>query len=74
MKNRFALGDVVRLRSGGSEMTIAALTTTLAVCNWSDAQRQSRSEFFSLDLLELLSSTAAQRPLKAKRPPARRVA
>jgi uncharacterized protein YodC (DUF2158 family) len=43
-------GDVVRLRSGGADMTVEAVTSDYAECVWSDGKRVYR-DTFKLSLL-----------------------
>jgi len=46
----FAIGDVVKLKSGGHEMTVRGITEGSAECIWSDGKRV-RSESFQPTLL-----------------------
>jgi uncharacterized protein YodC (DUF2158 family) len=46
----FAIGEVVKLKSGGHEMTVQEITEDSAKCIWSDGKRV-RSESFHPSLL-----------------------
>ena|SRR6266849_8296110 len=46
----FAIGEVVKLKSGGHEMTVQEITEDGAKCIWSDGKRV-RSELFHPTLL-----------------------
>jgi uncharacterized protein YodC (DUF2158 family) len=46
----FAIGDVVRLKSGGHDMTVSEVDSAEVTCIWSDGKK-TRKERFSRELL-----------------------
>jgi uncharacterized protein YodC (DUF2158 family) len=46
MKRRFQRGDVVRLRSGGPQMTVREEKKGAVICDWSEGDTTRRDSFY----------------------------
>ena len=53
MKRRFQRGDVVRLRSGGPEMTVREEKKGSVVCDWSENETTRRDSFYAEQLISV---------------------
>ena len=56
MKRRFSRGDIVRLKSGGPQMTVREEKKGALVCDWFEGDKLRRESFFA----EQLSEAATQ--------------
>jgi uncharacterized protein YodC (DUF2158 family) len=48
------VGDVVRLKAGGSPMNVRSISDTRVMCTWFDLEGQRRIDLFDLDSIDLL--------------------
>lgn len=62
MQNTLKVGDVVKLKSGGLEMTIDSFPTLqhgkVAKCVWFDINAKNQSAVFSVDSLEAVAKSS----------------
>jgi uncharacterized protein YodC (DUF2158 family) len=50
-ENKFAVGDVVQLNSGGPQMTVEEVKGTVVSCVWFDAKQEQKKATFQAALL-----------------------
>jgi len=59
---KFEIGDIVKLKSGGPEMTVNGYvielsnTRDIVTCKWFDSDNKQQSEKFHQDALEIVPS------------------
>ena len=53
MSSTLKIGNVVRLKSGGPDMTVMRITGRFAVCQWFDRATNVKAGSFVIEMLEL---------------------
>jgi uncharacterized protein YodC (DUF2158 family) len=57
MKKRFQRGDIVRLKSGGPQMTVREEKKGALVCDWFEGDKLRRESFFAEQLTEAATAS-----------------
>ena len=65
MSDQFAVGDVVQLKSGGTQMTVEKTAGDVVTCVWMDGKKQQRGEFAAGTLKKY--ERAVARPVVSQR-------
>jgi uncharacterized protein YodC (DUF2158 family) len=56
MSNAFQVGDVVRLKSGGPDMTVQSIDSDGLYCTWFDDKKQRQFDTFNPAIVEKTGS------------------